>query len=282
MGRRTLALVAVAIVLLATTGLAIAVSMRESAGEVVAETARKLPKVRSGELSMRVRAAPRGTDLARGVGFSLEGPFALAVPERLPTADVAFTRMAGENRARVNFVSTGREAFVRTGGETYALGAARERRLRGAAPASGPSGGLGELDIEDWVEDPKLEAGPVLGGVPTDRITSRLRVVEAANGLLEVSGRGGPQRLAGADARKLTRAARSARLELLTGAEDRLLRRLSIDLELSADIPAAVRDALGPLGGARFRLDLDVKDPNRPVRVARPRDARPAEELPSG
>ena len=281
MARTTLALVAVAIVLIAAAGVALALFVRETPGEAVAETARKLPEVRSGDLSMRVRAAPRGTELERGVGFSLKGPFALAAPNRLPTADVTFTRVAGGNRARVSFVSTGREAFVTTAGQTYELDAARERGLRGAAPASGTSGGLGELDIEDWVLDPKLEEGPELGGAPTDRITSRLRVVEAANGLLELSGRGS-QRLVGAEATRLAGAARSARLELLTGANDRLLRGLSIDLELSADVPAAVRDALGPLGGARFRLDLEVRDPNRAVRVAAPRDARPASELPSG
>jgi hypothetical protein len=259
----------------------VALRARESPGDVVAETARNLRYLRSGELSMRARAAPRGTALDRGVGFSLTGPFALAEPGRLPMAEVTLTRSAGANRASADFVSTGGRAYVRVAGTAYALGAARERALRGSASSPGPGRGLDTLDIESWVRDPHLEDGPTVGGTKTDRITSKVDVARVADGLLSLT-RPGARALTPRDADQLERATRSARLELLAGAEDRLLRRLTVDLELSADVPPPVRTALGPLGGARFALGLEVKDPNRAVRVRAPLGARPAAELPGG
>lgn len=249
---------------------------------MVSETAEKLGEVRSGELSMRVLAAPRGERLERGAGFTIRGPFALAAPSALPVADVDYTQIAGPNRASVGFVSTGREGFLRVAGETYELGAAQERELRSAPGASGEDdGGLEKLEIERWVRDPRLAPGGRVDGVETDRVTSGLDVVAAANGILAVARPGSPA-IEGDDARQLERAARSARLELVTGREDRLLRSLKIDLDLAADVPATLRTGLGPLGGARFSLVLEVAEPNRPVRVRAPRGARPAGELPSG
>lgn len=249
---------------------------------MVSETAEKLAEVRSGKLSMQVLATPRGERLERGAGFILEGPFALAAPGQLPVANVGYTQIAGPNRASVRFLSTGREGFLRVAGDAYELSAAQERELRGAPVASGEGGGgLEKLEIERWVRDPRLAPGERVDGVETDRVTSGLDVVAAANGILAVARPGSPP-IEGDDARQLERAARSARLELITGREDRLLRALSIELDLAADVPAALRTGLGPLGGARFSLELEVAEPNRPVSVAAPRGARPATELPSG
>ncbi len=99
----------------------------QGAEEVVAQTAARLGDIRSGELSMRVLAAPRGESLERGAGFLLEGPFALpARGGELPTAEVEYTRVAGSRRATVEVVSTRRAAFVRVEDQAYELPPERE------------------------------------------------------------------------------------------------------------------------------------------------------------
>ena len=60
-----------------------------------------------------------------------------------------------------------------------------------------------------------------------------------------------------------------ARAEVVTGREDRLLRRADVSLELTLTDPE-VREALGDLAGARLALSLEVKEINRPVEVAVP------------
>ena len=257
----------------------------ESPEEAVGETASRLGEIRSGELSMRVLVSPSGEPLDRGAGFLLDGPFAL--PERggrLPSADVDYTRVAGRKRATVGIVSTPRAAFVRVDGQAYELPPERERELRSAAGSPEGSSGLERLRIDTWIRDPDLSPGPPVDGAETDRVTSSVDVVRAANALLAAGGETGPgdrPAIAGQDARRLEGAVRSAKLELLTGAEDRLLRRMILDLDLEADAPAALRERLGAVGGARFRLELEVAAPNRRVRVEPPRDALPASALPS-
>ena len=256
----------------------------DSPEEVVGQTAARLGEIRSGDLTMRVLAAPSGEQLERGSGFLLDGEFAL--PRRsgeLPSADVDYTTVAGAQRGTVGIVSTPRAAFVRVGGQAYELPPEREDALRGAAGGQGGTSGLERLRIDTWVREPELDDGPSVGGEETERVRGSVDVVRAANALLAAAGETGPDggpAIAGADARRLERATRSTRLELVTGAEDRLLRRLVLDLDMEADVPARLRERLGAVGGARFRMELEVGAPNRPVRVRAPRDALPAEALP--
>ena len=269
--------------LLAALGAAVlAACGGESPEEVVRETTANLGRIRSGDLSMRVLAAPRGKSLERGTGFLLDGPFSLSDRRgELPTTDVEYTRVAGSERSTLAVVSTGRRAFLRMDGQTYEMPSDRERALRGASGPAGPSGQLERLRIASWVREPEIVPGPSLDGVETDRLRSGVDVVSATNALLEASGQSAPGRpaITGAEAERLTRAVRSARLELVTGAEDRLLRRLRLDLELEAGAPPALLRTLGPLGGATFELELTVDRVNEPVRVRAPKDALPASAL---
>jgi len=59
-------------------------------------------------------------------------------------------------------------------------------------------------------------------------------------------------------------------VEVVTGKEDRLLRRADVSVTLAVVDPR-VRDALGDLAGARLRMALDVAEINRPVQVADPK-----------
>jgi hypothetical protein len=259
----------------ATAGAVVAlVGCGGSAEDAVEETATKLGELRSGDLHLTVLASPRGVPLTRGTGFVLDGPFALGRPGRLPALDVRYTKIAGPRRGSVRLVSTGRRAFLEQPEGAYALGPAEQRRLRAAAGPPGGATGLERLHVEDWVVDPELSSGANLGGAETDRVTSAIDVVAAANALVAATG-GPAEAIRGVDAERLRRAVRSSRLVLVTGSDDRLLRRLTVDLDLAADLPPVMRTQLGELGGARFRMDLSIDEPNRPVRVRAPEGARP-------
>jgi hypothetical protein len=228
-----------------------------------------------------VRGEGRGAGEG-ATGFALRGPFALPRGTRgLPTARVAYTQIAGTKEATVTLVSTGRDAFVEVGGEAYRLPEREQRELQLGPDLRSAVGD--RLRVEDWVRDPELDAGPPIAGADTQRVVGELEVARAVNGLLGLADRAGAEAaglrpLRGARAAELERSVRSSRVELLTGADDRLLRRLSIELALTPPR----RTGAGGGGGpelVRIAFDLSLRRPNGAVRVVPPPGARPYGEL---
>jgi hypothetical protein len=252
--------------------------------EVLSETAANLNDIRSGTLHVDFRLEPRGPRGSEPFGFSLDGPFALGGSGPLPVAEIDYTQTVGDASETVTLISTGREAFVRTGGRTYELPPEQTAQLRGAAGQLRAGAGLGEFAIDEWIEDAELHDGGEVGGAETDRVTAELDVVAAVRdlvGLVRQLGRDAPQ-LSEQDAERLADSVRSSRFEVYTGEEDRLLRRLELEVDLGLDVPRELRGALGSLVGAKVVFELGVDDPNSPVSVETPRGALPWSELPQG
>jgi hypothetical protein len=245
----------------------------ESANDVLAQTARNMGEIRSGDLSLRLVVSSEDAE----VGFELDGPFALAEEGKLPVAEVEYTKIAGDETATATFLSTGDQAYVEVEGETYRLPPEQAEPLRAVGGGEG-DGGLGELRIDGWLRDPELEEGEDVGGDATDRITADVDAVAVANDLLALVGSLGGEAggaLEGESAEQLRRAVESATVEVLTGKDDRILRRLALEAELSAEVPAELREQLGELPGATFELVLELANPNEPVEVEEPTDAQP-------
>jgi hypothetical protein len=245
--------------------------------DVLSETASNLGEIESGVLVLRVLVEGTG-DVEGQVGFELDGPFALAKEGKLPLAEIAYRKIAGDETAEATFISTGERAFVETAGQTYELPDAMVAGLR--APEGGGQAveGLEELEIGDWIIEPETTDGGQVGGAETDRIRSRLDVVAAVNDMLELARRlGAPDlgKLEGDGAEQLRRSVRSSSIDVFTGREDRLLRRLAIDVEFGATGPPELEQVLGELGGAHVVFDLEIGEPNEPVEVAAPTDAQP-------
>jgi hypothetical protein len=235
-----------------------------------------LERIRSGTLSLRLLASPVTGDEDHGAGFQLEGPF--AVGERrgaLPAADLRYTRVTGGERRTTRFVSTGSRAFVEVDGRLTELSESQLADLR--VQDEGSSGGLEGLSLRRWLDDPQVATGPEVDGVPTERITGKADAVAILNDLVGLTrqfgaAEDGVKPLEGEAADRVRRAVTLARAELVTGQEDRLLRRADAVVELAVTEPT-VREALGDMAGARLSLQLEVTDLNRPVTVAVPQAA---------
>jgi hypothetical protein len=238
------------------------------AGDIVKGTARKLTDVKSGKLTLRLSGEAAGGEAdGQAVGFSLEGPFAFAKQRGgLPVADLAVTRFAGEQRSEVQVISTGQDAFVELQGQTYELPAEQQTQLR----AAGSGGkGLGGLEIDSWLRDAKVESG----GDGVDHVSGKLDPVAAANDLLKLSG---GERIEGRQADQLRDAVESASVDIWTGADDRILRRMLVRMKLGfSRAPAQIRERLKGFGGASFTLELKLDEPNSEVRVSAPEGAKP-------
>jgi hypothetical protein len=239
------------------------------AGGALAETASSLGKIRSGDLTLDLRVSSEENE----AGFRLEGPFAFAEgADALPVAELEYTQVAGDQEATVTFVSTGDRAWIVANGEAQELSGAQLDQLRGSGVGGGEAGSaLGQLEIGDWFVEPELTDGGEVGGAETDKIVSELDVVAATRDFLELAGAlGGGTSLDDGSEEQLRRAVASARIEVWTGKEDRLLRRLLADVAFEAKPPPELEGLYGTLPGAEVHLEFGVSDPNGDVTVEPP------------
>jgi hypothetical protein len=252
------------------------------AEDVLAETADNLEEIQSGTLSMRLVVTPKGEN-GDSVGVELHGPFSLQGPGELPVARIAYTQIRGSERRTMTVVSTGRKAYVELDGQAYELPPEQAERLRQAVKELKEGEALRKLGVVDWTEDPKLSDGGVVGGTAADRIDAKLDFAAAVQDLAELGrglGQGSFGRLSETDEETIERATRSADFRLFTGEEDRLLRRLDVEVDLGFDVPSDLLGALGTLVGVRIDFALGIENPNRPVTVVEPRSVLPYSELP--
>lgn len=223
------------------------------------ETAATLSDVRSGELDLTLTVV--GTDGTGRTGFNVTGPFALADADALPVAELDYTQFAGAEEATVTVVSDGEQAVLVADGTATPLDTDQMAALRSAGGADGNP--LEGLDLDAWV----TTATSTTEG-DTERITADLDVVAVLNdlrGLTGLAGGEGGGPIEGADADRLRNATTTASLDAVTGTEDRLLRSLVIEIQLTgteqvADLPP----------GAVLRLELALANHNGEVDVQTP------------
>lgn len=253
----------------------------ESAQSVLSETERSLGDIRSGELLLALAAAPAGSADGQ-VGFELEGRFAVAEAQGdLPLADLTYTRITGEQRVSNRFISTGEMAFAQFDGKWEELDESQVASLR-VGPEEDVGQGLEGLRLDAWIDDPELRAGPQVGGDETDLLVAGL--VDPVAVLNDLVGFASgfendpdqlPKTLEGEGAERLRRVVSKSEAKVLTGRDDRLLRRADVVLEMRANADAALREALGPLAGVRLEMTVEVHKLNQPISIEPPAVAGP-------
>jgi hypothetical protein len=249
----------------------------ESATDILSETADNLGEIRSGDLSLELLFSAKGGERQ---GFRLEGPFSLE--GELPETQLDYVQIAGAEQAQVRFISTAGKAFVEVDGTAYELPPELVAEIR-EATGDLETDGLGErIELGNWVENPKRAEGGMMGGADTERIAADLNVVNVVNGLGEIAaafgGTDSPPKVEGESAEQLRRAVDTARIDVYTGKEDRLLRRLVISIEFSPEAPEEVKSVLG----VAVDFDFAISDPNKDVSVSPPENVRPYTDLVGG
>jgi hypothetical protein len=257
--RRATALLACATLVLAGCG-------GNGARSELQDAAKRLGKIRSGDLTLRLVVLPL-TGTSGRVGFVLRGPFQLR-PDALPVANIAYTQLAGRRSATARFVSNGTTAYAVANGQRVSLPASATAQIRSAAAGLGGSG-VGGLRIETWVKDPRRSDGGHVGGADTDHVSANLDVVAAANDLLGFVRRlgGNVPTIGGSDADRLRSAVQSSSFDAWIGKRDRLLRRLLVTARLGFGVPQELQRALGSTVGVRVEFELAIAEPNQPVHV---------------
>ena len=275
--KRRIAIAALALVLVVASSCG-----HGSTRDPVADARVSLDRVQRATVHMQLELAGSGSDPTAQAGFATDGTFDLAPKTATaPAVDVMTMNLGLPDAQPAHFVSTGQQAFIVKGDVGYQLGFVPK--------PTRPMPDLGRLLVDPTAQTPISTAA----GETVDRVTAHADPVDAVNGAVDLAEHlgAGPDpalRISPSDADRVRGATTSSNVEVLTGRDDHLLRKLTAHIELTAPTPpgpiigGALVQALHKLGHVTVSVELRLDDPNVPVAVSPPATIRPFSELGNG
>ena len=253
--------------------------------------------VRSGDLDVGFQLDAEGLEGLDGpVRIALTGPFVSSEERELPRFDFTVAFNAGGQTFNAGAVSTGEQGYLKLQGRAYEVGEQLYEQFKrsyaqaqanqpgqragGSFKALGidPRGWLTEATNEGTEEVGGAETIHVSGGIDVPRLLADLNRVLAQAGELGVAGAGEvPQELSEEQRAQIAESVRSAEVDLWTGEDDKILRRLTVAVTFA--VPEDAREQVGGLSAGRVNLDFTIADVNSDQDIEAPDDARPLSEL---
>ena len=250
---------------------------RTDARELLRDTFSSANRPRSGVLAAQLAVEGRAS---APLAVRLTGPFSAEEAGRVPETQLTASVQEAGRSAQAGLTWTEGKGFVGFQGRQYTLPAPLARQFAAGyeEAAAGRGGPLG-LAPETWLRSPRNLGEREVGGTPTVRVSGDADVARVVSDLQRLAGRArallpgggsGAGALGAGSRERLVRSVRAMRVEVDTGREDRVLRRL------------AVRARLAPgRAGRERRADLVVTltGVGDEQAIAAPQGARPLGEL---
>jgi hypothetical protein len=247
--------------------------------------------INSGRLDLGLRVESQGGEQSGPLTVDISGPFQSEGEGRLPKFQIAASLQGAGENLEAGVTSTGDAGYVSLQGTDYQVSrmvfqqfkagfeqTQEQNRQEGQSFAS-----LG-IDPRRWLTNARNAGESEVGGTETIKITGGVdvgRLLDDVNAALERARSLGlqgaeelPERLTDEQKRQAAEAVRNLAVEIHTGKEDKILRRMRITLDLQA--PEGTD--LG-VGSARVALDLSLLELNEDQEISAPESPRPFEEL---
>src|SRR3954468_9593226 len=244
--------------------------------------------IKSGNVNLTVRIdAKGGSSSTQGpISVALTGPFQSQGVGKLPKLDLeAKIEGAGQNIS-AGVVSTGDKGFVKFQGQSYAVTDSIfaefkkgfEQAQSQADKQKGQSLATLGIDPRRWLTNPKNAGEAKVGDTDVIKITGDVdvdKLLDDVNTALEkarslgVQGSSSlPEKLTPEQKQQATDAIKDLSVEVYTGKDDTILRRMVVDLTAAT-------------GGqtADVKLDLQLTDVNEDQTIETPSDAKPFDQL---
>jgi hypothetical protein len=242
-------------------------------------------EISSGRIDASVDVKADGT-----VAMKLSGPFQSTGDGKLPKLDLKAS-FEGEGESMSGGVTTtGDQGFVAFGGTQYAIAGPVFQQFKAGYEQSAKQASSGSqnqslaslgMDPRRWLTNARNAGEAKVGDTDTVKITGDVdvpKLLDDVNRALErvrslgVQGASRlPDQLTDAERKQVTDAVQDLSVEIHTGADDRILRRMLISLR--------VRNAQDTSQTADVRLDLQLLDLNEDQDIEAPDDAKPFEDL---
>jgi hypothetical protein len=244
--------------------------------------------IESGKVDLAVRIDAKGGSAGSSgpISVHLSGPFQSQGKGKLPLLDLdAKIEGAGQNIS-AGVVSTGDKGFVSFQGSDYAVTDAifqefkrgYEQAQTQADKQKGQSLASLGMDPQRWLTNPKNAGEAKVGDEDTIRITGDVdvaKLLDDVNAALEkarslgVQGSANlPEKLTEQQKQQAAEAVKKLSVEIFTGKDDRILRRMLVNL--TADSGGQSADVT---------LDLQLTDVNADQEIKTPSDAKPFDQL---
>ncbi|HWX97349.1 MAG TPA: hypothetical protein VNZ01_10920 [Solirubrobacteraceae bacterium] len=247
--------------------------------------------IRSGLLGLSFALSSHGAAAAGKGSFSLRlaGPFQSAGAGRLPSFALALTLETAGRKLAAGATETAGRLYLDLAGASFLAPASTMTALeQGYAQASGGSaaakGGLTfatlGLHPEGWLTHPAIAGSGkdtvhIVAGLDAARFLADVERL-SSSGLALGAGQG-TGLLTPARSQALSSSVRVGRVDVYTGAQDHLLRRLVLRAAVSST-PAA-RAAVGGLTAGTLTFELQFAQLNVPQAIIPPARARPSSAL---
>jgi hypothetical protein len=216
-------------------------------------TFNNLDKMKSATVDLKVNIEPRGASAAQGpVSAHLSGPFVSQGANKLPKFAFTAELQSGGQSFDAGVTWNGSKAYVTLMGTPYEVSdlvakqfvAGYEQSLKSRTSGKGGLvlGSLG-IDFTKWVPDAKNEGSAQVGDADTIKVSGKADVKQVIADLdkitqkaaaLNVPGANGrvPQKLTPEQKQAAEAAIKNLTVTVYTGAQDRILRRLTVNADL--------------------------------------------------
>ena len=245
--------------------------------------------IESGRLSLALDVSSEGS--GDPLKIKVSGPFQSEGKGRLPKLDIDASLEGGGQSLAGGVVTTGEEAFVTIGDTAYQVaGPVYQQFKAGYEQSAKQSAGekdqsLASLGVDPrrWLTNARNEGESKVGDTDTIKITGDVdvpKLLDDVNGALErvrALGVQGSEQIPGKlteeEKRQTAEAIDRLSVEIHTGAEDRILRRIVVAMGIT---PPEGSDSTEPVD---LRFDLQLLAVNEDQSIEAPGNARPFEEL---
>jgi hypothetical protein len=234
--------------------------------------------VETGVLALNAEVKLDGGPVDGPFRFELEGPFrAAGGPTELPDLDMTFRATGAGREYDGRAIVTRDNAWVEFEGETYEVGEDLWAELLAALrqQASGEPRSLAEAGIDpmDWIDGLEEDGEERVDGVPATKLTGTVDVEALLRDFDRLAGRQG---IPGPVLDQVDDVVDD--IEFATGIDrNDVWRRITGDTEFR--VPEEERDSAGGLEGGSVSLEMTLAEPNDPVEIEGPAEARPIDEL---
>jgi hypothetical protein len=261
----------------------------EDPEQVLRETFSNPTSIRSGTFDLDLRIETSGGESPGRFEAKLGGRFQSRGPDQFPLFDIDVS-VHGEGGAQSvsgtgGLTSTGKEAFVKFQGTEYAVPPALYNQfvttyvqLQGQQQ-SGQGAGLLEslgIDISNWLTDLSNEGTQDVQGTETIHISGKANVPQVVEDLKKIAKRAGSAagNVNTAQLDQLNDTIESGEIDVNSGEDDNLLRRLQLDFELRPP-----EGTPGAPDSVTLFLQLNLAAVNQPQSIQAPPNAQPLKNL---
>jgi hypothetical protein len=251
--------------------------------QLLRDTFANVGKMKSATVDMKLSVESRAA--SDTVGARLSGAFESQGANRMPKFAFDAELTSAGQTVSGGATYTGQKGFITLQGTAYEVSgtvlkpfvASYEQALKSQ---QGQKGGpvLG-IDFRKWLKDARNEGETKVGDADTIKLTGSADVAQVvadidalAKRAASLPGAGGrlPQSLTPEQKQRVTEAIKAVKIEVYTGAEDKILRRLLVTADL--------KDAASKVDAA-LSLDLTFTKVGEEQEIEAPEDAQPFGEL---